>query len=159
MKATAPQDDANNGPAKCVNQKIFLGNKSANAITDRPTANMAQRADPKRRVEWSALVEPASSDRAALPSTSWLTLKPTSDRNVDAEDKPAASTPQMRSAPSAVGNRFIATQIMVLSGGVISGLIRFTAVAAKFVTRYSNNMAISAPQADRMTTCSLRAMR
>ena len=44
------------------------------------------------------------------------------------------------------GNRFIATQIMVLSGGSMLGLIKLTVVAAKLVTRYSN-MAISAPQA------------
>ena len=60
---------------------------------------------------------------------SLLALKPIRDKNVEADESPAERIPQINKLPRIGGRRFIDTQIIALSGGVISGLTRFTAAA------------------------------
>ena len=60
---------------------------------------------------------------------SLVALKPISDKKVEADDNPAARIPHTRRTPSKVGMTFTAIQIITLSGGVMSGFIRFAAAA------------------------------
>ena len=53
---------------------------------------------------------------------SLLTLKPTSDKNVDAEDSAAAIIPASKRAPRNEGTKFFAAQIITVSDGEIAGL-------------------------------------
>ncbi len=59
-----------------------------------------------------------------------LTLKPTSDRKVVAEESAAAVTPARSRAPISGGIKFMAAQIIVCSWGKMSILLRLTTVAA-----------------------------
>ena len=67
--------------------------------------------------------------KASWGIISLVALNPISDRKVDADDSPAARIPQTKITPKTVGITFIEIQIMTLSGGSISGLIRFAAAA------------------------------
>ena len=59
-----------------------------------------------------------------LAGISLLTLKPTSDKKVDADDNAAAIMPANNSAPKISGTSDLAAQIMTVYEGVMSGLAR-----------------------------------
>ena len=99
-------------------------------------------------------------DRSGRTGTmSLLTLKPTSDKNVVAEDKAAAITPASNIAPISGGIMFIAAQIIVCSLGSMSALLRLTTVAAANSAMLLTAAAIAARHAERITTCSFFASR
>ena len=127
---------------------MLLGKAKARVMTTRPITSMV------KRVTRSCIFLLFGNLRMSL-----LTLKPTKDRKVDADDSPAAKMPHTSSAPTMVGTSFMAAQMMTLSAGSMLGLLRLTMVAQNVVTRYSSSMVIAAPQAERMTTCSLFAIK
>jgi len=89
-----------------------------------------------------------------LGKISLLTLNPTKDKKVVADDKAAAITPASSIAPMSGGIMFNAAHIMVSSWGKISSLLRLTTVAAANSARLLTATTIAAMQAERITTCS-----
>ena len=108
---TGPQLEANTVPMNRVIQNTLGGMTRLSPSTTTLTPAMARR----------VILRPP----APLPGLrSWLTLKPTRDRNVEAEDSAAAMIPATSSAPSTGGTNWVAAQISTVSGGSIAGLAR-----------------------------------
>ena len=120
MNATGPQEEANVGPTTLVISQMLRGITSAMISTVTPTASIIQRLNASI---FSSLIE------RVFGRMSWLRLKPTSDRKVVAEESAAAIRPASNSAPSQVGRMLVAAQIIVLSMGSMSDLVRFTVAA------------------------------
>src|SRR5688572_31177319 len=149
MKATGPQEDAKTVPAKYVIQKMLGGTNMASASAAIPTTSMVQR-----------LIQSFAAS-LAVPgfATSWLALKATRERNVVADDRPAATIPARTTTPAAVGIRCWAAQIIALSAGATRSLARLIAAPQNISAGYRRSNAAPAPQPARITTCSLRAIR
>ena len=101
----------------------------------------------------------AASLIAACGTTSWLALNATSDRNVVADESPAATMPARTTTPAKVGIRFSAAQIIAPSAGSMAALRRLMAAPQNISAGYNSSNARPAPQPARITTCSFFAIR
>ena len=90
---------------------------------------------------------------------SLLTLKPTSDRKVEADDSAAAVMPASISAPSASGSIVSDAQTIAPSGGSMPGSRRLMIAPMPYTMTCSRPMITAAMIAARSTTCSFRAIR
>ncbi|MOA00429.1 hypothetical protein D3C78_1197880 [compost metagenome] len=90
---------------------------------------------------------------------SLVALKPISDRKVEQEDSAAAMMPTISMVPSQLSMTFIAAQITAFSGLSMDGLSRLIAAPISIRMMYSIIRISPDRQAERITTCSLRAIR
>ena len=148
-KATGIHELAIMAPPRNMIQKIEGGLNVANKSTITAINTMAIR----------PIIMVCLSPFPFFPIISSETDVPINDRNVVAEDIPAASTPVRRMIPSNFGIMFIAAHIITRDESGISGLTTFTNTA-DIPTRNSRaNTPMAAQKADFTTTVSFLAIK
>ena len=99
------------------------------------------------------------SDLKSISKISDVTENPTTDKNVEAEDNPAAMIPARTSVPTNLGITLNAAQIKTRCGSSRFGFRLITATDCKFKNSKKITVQIAAMAPERNVTCSLFAIR
>ena len=146
-KATRLHAPAMTVPPKYMMRKMCGGLRYASTSTTRLTASIAQ------RERASFLRSSPAPGRMSL-----TTEKPISDKNVDADEMPAALMPMSSSMPMTGGSTCVAAQIMASLPGRSPLRLR-TNAAAKYSAIVTTMTPMDDHTDERRTTCSSFAMR